>query len=65
LQALQAAETARGQLLLDRPWLRHLLSSGAPVLGPAIAARWRHDQRQLRQGVTALPPAAPNPGNDG
>ncbi len=65
LQTLQAAETARGQLLLERPWLRRLLSGGAPLLGPAIAARWRHDQRQLRQGVTSLPPAAPYPGNDG
>jgi 2-polyprenyl-6-methoxyphenol hydroxylase-like FAD-dependent oxidoreductase len=65
LQALQAAETARGQLLLERPWLRRLICGGAPLLGPAIAARWRHDQRLLRQGVTSLPPATPNPGNDG
>lgn len=65
LQALQAAETARGQLLLERPWLRRLICGGAPLLGPAIAARWRHDQRLMRQGVTSLPPATPNPGNDG
>jgi 2-polyprenyl-6-methoxyphenol hydroxylase-like FAD-dependent oxidoreductase len=65
LQHLQAEETARGRLLLERPWLRRLLSGGAPLLGPAIAGRWRHDQRQLRQGVTSLPPAAHCPGDDG
>jgi 2-polyprenyl-6-methoxyphenol hydroxylase-like FAD-dependent oxidoreductase len=65
LQHLQAEETARGRLLLERPWLRRLLSGGAPLLGPAIAGRWRHDQRQLRQGVTGLPPAAHCPGDDG
>ena len=65
LQQLQAEETARGRLLLERPWLRRLLCGGAPLLGPAIASRWRHDQRQLRQGVTRLPPAAPCPGHDG
>jgi 2-polyprenyl-6-methoxyphenol hydroxylase-like FAD-dependent oxidoreductase len=65
LQQLQAQETARGLLLLERPWLRRLLVGSAPLLGPAIAGRWRHDQRQLRQGVTPLPPAAEGPGNDG
>ncbi len=65
LQALQAAETARGRLLLEQPWLRRLLSGSAPLVGPAIASRWCHDQRQLRQGVTPLPPAAAKPGNDG
>jgi len=65
LQDLQAAETARGRLLLEQPWLRRLLGGSAPLLGPTIAGRWRHDQRQLRQGVIPLPPAAPTPGNDG
>ncbi|MFM9103587.1 MAG: hypothetical protein ACKOPS_20550, partial [Cyanobium sp.] len=64
LQQLQAEETARGRMLLERPWLRRLLGGSAPLLGPAIASRWLHDQRQLRQGVTRLPPAAPCPGHD-
>jgi 2-polyprenyl-6-methoxyphenol hydroxylase-like FAD-dependent oxidoreductase len=65
LQQLQAQETARGQLLLERPWLRRLLVASAPLLGSAIAGRWRHDQRQLRQGVIPLPPGTDGPGNDG
>lgn len=65
LQQLQAEETARGRLLQEQPWLRGLLCAGAPLLGPLIASRWRHDQRQLRQGVMPLPPAAPSPGHDG
>ena len=65
LQLLQAGETARGTLLLEQPWLRRLLVGSAPLLETAIAARWRHDQRQLRHGVAALPPAAPGPGDDG
>jgi 2-polyprenyl-6-methoxyphenol hydroxylase-like FAD-dependent oxidoreductase len=65
LQQLQAAETARGRLLLEQPWLRRLLVGSAPLMGPAIAARWRHDQQLLRHGVSPLPPAAPWAGNDG
>ena len=65
LQHLQAEETARGRLLLEQPWLRRLLRAGAPLLGPMIASRWRHDQRELRQGVTPLPPAARCAGHDG
>jgi 2-polyprenyl-6-methoxyphenol hydroxylase-like FAD-dependent oxidoreductase len=65
LQQLQAEETARGRLLLKQPWLRRLLGAGAPLMGPVIASRWRHDQRQLRQGVTPLPPEARCAGHDG
>ena len=59
LQALQAAETQRGQLLLQRPLLRGLLASQAPWLGGFVARRWSHDQRPLRQGLVELPPATP------
>ncbi len=56
LQRLQAAETDRGKLLLHQPLLRHLLAAPFPWLGGAVARRWRHDQKLLRQGVTPLPP---------
>jgi hypothetical protein len=65
LQNQQAQETRRGQLLLEQPRLRQLLGRGAPWIGGLVARRWRHDQRQLRQGVTNLTPQAGRPGNDG
>jgi 2-polyprenyl-6-methoxyphenol hydroxylase-like FAD-dependent oxidoreductase len=65
LQNQQAQETRRGQLLLEQPGLRQLLGRGGPWIGGLVARRWRHDQRQLRQGVTNLTPEASRPGNDG
>jgi 2-polyprenyl-6-methoxyphenol hydroxylase-like FAD-dependent oxidoreductase len=65
LQNQQAQEARRGQLLLEQPRLRQLLGHGAPWIGGLVARRWRHDQRQLRQGVTTLTPEAGRPGNDG
>lgn len=56
LQALQEREARRGQLLLAQPALRTLLAAAAPWAGTAVARRWRHDQRLLRQGVTPLEP---------
>jgi len=56
LQALQAEELGRGELLQGQPWLRHLLAGLAPLLGPWIGAYWRLQQRPLRHGLTALPP---------
>lgn len=55
LQALQAAEAARGERLRRQSWLRNGLALAAPLVGPAIAAHWRHQQQPLRQGVSVLP----------
>jgi 2-polyprenyl-6-methoxyphenol hydroxylase-like FAD-dependent oxidoreductase len=57
LQALQASETARGEQLRSQAWLRQGLVLAAPLLGPAIAAHWSHQQQPLRQGQTQLPQA--------
>lgn len=55
LQALQAAEAARGNQLRQQSWLRNGLALAAPLVGPAIAAHWRHQQQPLRQGLCVLP----------
>ncbi len=55
LQALQGSEAARGELLRRQGWLRCGLALAAPLIGPAIAAHWIHQQQPLRQGLAALP----------
>ena len=55
LQALQAAEAARGDRLRRQSWLRNGLALAAPLVGPAIAAHWSHQQQPLRQGLSELP----------
>lgn len=69
LQARQAAETRRGQLLLDTPLLRRWMTLQGPWLGNLVSRRWRHDQRPLRQGLVTLPglpaPAPGEPRHDG
>jgi len=55
LQALQAAEAARGDQLRRQSWLRSGLALAAPLVGPAIASHWSHQQQPLRQGLSALP----------
>ncbi|MEX0588986.1 MAG: FAD-dependent monooxygenase [Cyanobium sp.] len=55
LQALQEAEAGRGELLRRQHWLRGSLALTAPLLGPAIAAHWTHQQGPLRQGLAQLP----------
>ncbi|MCP9882894.1 FAD-dependent monooxygenase [Cyanobium sp. Alchichica 3B3-8F6] len=55
LQALQAAEAARGDQLRRQSWLRRGLALAAPLVGPAIAAHWSHQQQPLRQGLSELP----------
>ncbi|MBM5814788.1 MAG: monooxygenase [Cyanobacteria bacterium M_DeepCast_100m_m1_067] len=62
LQALQAAEAARGDQLRRQNWLRSGLALAAPVVGPAIAAHWSHQQQPLRQGLSALPMQSVRPG---
>ncbi|MEB3326216.1 MAG: FAD-dependent monooxygenase [Synechococcus sp.] len=55
LQTLQALETARGERLRTRGWLRRGLALAAPLIGPAIAAHWSQQQQPLRHGLSALP----------
>lgn len=55
LQALQAAEAARGERLRRQSWLRNSLALSAPLIGPAIAGHWSHQQQPLRQGLSVLP----------
>jgi 2-polyprenyl-6-methoxyphenol hydroxylase-like FAD-dependent oxidoreductase len=55
LQRRQAAETAKGQLLMRQPPLRGLAAGTAAWLGPVLARRWRHEQAPFRQGITVLP----------
>ncbi len=55
MQTLQAAEAARGEQLRQQGWLRGALAIAAPLVGPAIAAHWSHQQQPLRQGLAQLP----------
>lgn len=55
IQALQAREAARGDLL-SQPARRRLLAQAAPWIGPALGMVWQTSQRQLRRGVLPLPP---------
>jgi 2-polyprenyl-6-methoxyphenol hydroxylase-like FAD-dependent oxidoreductase len=55
MQTLQAAEAARGEQLRQQGWLRGVLAIAAPLVGPAIAAHWSHQQQTLRQGLAQLP----------
>jgi 2-polyprenyl-6-methoxyphenol hydroxylase-like FAD-dependent oxidoreductase len=55
IQALQALEAARGEQLRSQAWLRRGLALAAPLIGPAIAAHWSHQQQPLRHGLSALP----------
>ena len=55
MQTLQAAEAARGEQLRQQGWLRGALAIAAPLVGPAIAAHWSHQQQTLRQGLAQLP----------
>ncbi len=54
VQALQAEELGRAELLRARPWLRALLAASAPLSGPLLARRWRAGQRVLRDGLATL-----------
>jgi hypothetical protein len=56
VQALQAQEAQRGELLRQNHLLRALLAGTAPLSGPLLAQRWRSEQRILRQGVAPLEP---------
>ncbi|MFZ0408912.1 MAG: FAD-dependent monooxygenase [Cyanobium sp.] len=62
IQASQAQELARAELLRHNGWLRQLLAVSAGWSGPLLSRRWQHSQRLLRQGSAAteltLPDAA-------
>jgi 2-polyprenyl-6-methoxyphenol hydroxylase-like FAD-dependent oxidoreductase len=62
IQASQAEELARAELLRRNGWLRQLLVASAGWSGPLLARRWQSSQALLRQGCTAteltLPDAA-------
>jgi 2-polyprenyl-6-methoxyphenol hydroxylase-like FAD-dependent oxidoreductase len=55
VQALQAEELGRAELLRRLPWLRATLAATAPLSGPLLARRWRASQRVLRDGLAPLP----------
>ncbi len=59
VQALQAEELGRAELLRRLPGLRALLAATAPLCGPLLARRWRASQRVLRDGLAPL--AGPEP----
>jgi 2-polyprenyl-6-methoxyphenol hydroxylase-like FAD-dependent oxidoreductase len=54
VQALQAEEAQRGELLRHNHRLRALLAATAPLSGPLLAQRWRSGQRILRRGIAPL-----------
>ncbi len=53
VQALQAEEAARAELLRNR-WLRGMVAASAPLSGPLLARRWQASQRVLRDGLAPL-----------
>ena len=54
LQALQAEELERAELLQHKPWLRRLLAGFAPLVSKAAGRYWRLQQRRLRHGTAPL-----------
>ncbi len=58
IQALQAEEARRGELLRRRHGLRRLLAATATWSGPLLRQRWRTGQGTLRHGL-ALPGPLP------
>lgn len=60
IQASQARELARADLLRHNGWLRQLLATSAGWSGPLLARRWQADQALLRQGWGTLELTIPN-----
>jgi 2-polyprenyl-6-methoxyphenol hydroxylase-like FAD-dependent oxidoreductase len=50
VQACQAQELARAELLRHNPWLGWLLASSAGWIGPSLAHHWQGSQTLLREG---------------
>ena len=57
LQALQAQEAQRGELLRHNAFLRCTLATSAPWIGGALGHHWSQLQQPLREGLATLPPA--------
>lgn len=57
LQALQAQEAQRGELLRQNAFVRCALAISAPWVGGALGHHWSQLQKPLREGLTTLPPA--------
>ena len=57
LQALQAQEAQRGELLRHNALLRCALATSAPWIGGALGHHWSQLQQPLREGLATLPPA--------
>ena len=57
LQALQAQEAQRGELLRHNALLRCALAISAPWVGGALGHHWSQLQKPLRQGLSTLLPA--------
>ena len=60
IQASQARELARADLLRHNGWLRQVLAASAGWSGPLLARRWQADQALLRQGCGTLELTIPN-----
>jgi 2-polyprenyl-6-methoxyphenol hydroxylase-like FAD-dependent oxidoreductase len=57
LQALQAQEAQRGELLRHNALLRCTLATSAPWIGGALGHHWSQLQQPLREGLATLLPA--------
>jgi len=57
LQALQAQEAQRGELLRHNGFLRCALAMSAPLVGGALGHHWSQLQKPLREGLATLLPA--------
>jgi 2-polyprenyl-6-methoxyphenol hydroxylase-like FAD-dependent oxidoreductase len=57
LQALQAQEAQRGELLRHNALLRCALATSAPWVGGPLGHHWSQLQKPLREGLATLPPA--------
>ena len=57
LQALQAQEAQRGELLRHNALLRCALATSAPWVGGPLEHHWSQLQQPLREGLATLPPA--------
>ena len=60
IQASQAQELARAELLRSNGWLRQLLAASAGWSGPLLAHRWQTSQALLRQGSAATDLTVPD-----
>ncbi len=60
IQASQAQELSRAELLRSNGWLRQLLAASAGWSGPLLAQRWQASQALLRQGSAGMELSVPD-----